>query len=304
MRTSLAAAVAVGLGGAALAITIQPSSHDFGPTLVPNGVALAQFTLTGTPGDSMYLSITGPDAAVFSLAGESAVFCLDADYRPTASCPIDMDFRPTTVGPKTATLVVTNRRGQRATASLRGEGVSAVGCRPVLVPCNYANLYSGSIQIFSVDSVSAEDHVVRFETDINLAVVNGVVTCTGTRRESEKIGYRGKFNSEMAGSGPIAGSGMLAVEFQREEGKPVYVLTYACPEPRMTRTSTDLNYGTSTSETFPGAPADWRNSERLADPQPSTGAGMTPLTGGFTSTRRDPANSAGGTTKSMWELRR
>jgi hypothetical protein len=82
------------------------------------------------------------------------------------------------------------------------------------------------------------------------------------------------------------------------------VLTYACPTPTMTRTSTDLSSGNAETETFPGSPADWRDAECLADPQPSTGEGMTPLTGQHTNTHYEPENSAGGITKAMWELKR
>ena len=147
--------------------------------------------------------------------------------------------------------------------------------------------------------------VVRDENDINISVVNGVVTCSGTRQEREVHGYKGRLESEMKGTGPIAGSGMLAIEFEVDDtNRPVYVLTYACPRPRMTRTSTDLASGNAETETFPGGPAEWRDSERLADPQPSTGAGMTPLKGQHTNTRYEPENSAGGITTSKWDLKR
>jgi len=301
-RSVAFAGVTLGVGGLA-AITITPASHDFGQVVV-TGVMGQAFTLTSTAGDSMSVSLTGPHAVDFVISGgPQTLSCTDEGGVPVTSCDIDITFRPSALGVRTATLVVTNRRGQRATAALRGEGVKA-GCQPMLVMCNYVNLYSGSIQIRSVDTVTTTDHTVRNEEEINISVVNGVVTCSGLRQEREVHGYKGKMDREMKGTGPITGSGMLAIEFQLDEGRPVYVLTYACPAPRMTRISTDLNSGNAETETFPGSSADWRDSQRLADPQPSTGIGMTPLKGNHTDTRYEPENSTGGITKSMWELKR
>ena len=60
-RGALVALAAVTAVGAV--ITVTPARHDFGKTRVPNGVALGQFTLSSTPGDSMTYSIAGPQCS-------------------------------------------------------------------------------------------------------------------------------------------------------------------------------------------------------------------------------------------------
>ena len=126
------------------------------------------------------------------------------------------------------------------TVAVAGQGPTTPPCQPKLVHCNYAYLYSGTIQVISVDTVSTTDHVVRDENDLRIEVSNGVVTCNGERREYEKLGYQGTFNSEMKGRGNIAGPGLLAIEFEFDNGRPVYKLTYTCPTARMQKTGTDL----------------------------------------------------------------
>lgn len=188
------------------------------------------------------------------------------------------------------------------TAALVEQGPTTPSCQARLVHCNYAYLYSGSIRVISVDSVSDSSHIVRDENDITIDLTNGVATCRGERREYEKLGYKGIFHTERKGRGDIAGPGLIAVEFEYDNGRPVYKLTYACPTPEMTRTGTDLKTGKSETETFPGNAAAWNDGGLAIDPQPSTGPGMTPLSGQQNDERSEPENSAGGRTRTVWNL--
>lgn len=116
------AATAVLAGTGMVVITVTPASHDFGQTLVGTSRAM-QFTASSTVGDSMVVGITGPQAAAFS-ADKSFLKCADPQGIPTLSCALVVTFSPASVGIKTATLVVTNGTGQRASVPLQGEGVA------------------------------------------------------------------------------------------------------------------------------------------------------------------------------------
>jgi hypothetical protein len=190
------------------------------------------------------------------------------------------------------------------TTTFAEQGQSAPACQPRLVHCNYAYLYSGDIRIITVDTVSDPDHIVREDMEIRATVSNGAVTCNGERTEHERLGYKGVFNTERRARGNVAGTGLLAVEFEFDNGRPVYKLTLVCPTATITSTTTDLRSGGSETETSPASPADWRDAGLIADPQPSTAVAMTLLAGQQTTQRDDPDNKAGGSTRTTWSLRR
>lgn len=307
-RLLLALLLVGGVAWTAATLTVTPRSHDFGPTVL-RGVSLREFTVAwDRPREAVEARIVGPHATDFdfsetSRAQEHFLTCEDRNYQPTSPCPLDLNFRPSALGLRTATLIVIDRHGHRVTAALRGEGVKA-GCQPVLVHCNYANLYSGTISLSSVDTVLTEDHQARSEVEIEIAVTLGQVQCTGYRREFERSGYKGEMDTEIKGEGSISGPGLLAIEFDYRERQPVYILTFACPAPAMKRTNIALKAGTATEQRFPAEPADWGGSEMVADPQPSSEPMMSPLQGSFRHGRLDPENSSGGYTRTSWNLRR
>jgi hypothetical protein len=181
----------------------------------------------------------------------------------------------------------------------------SVQCQPQLVHCNYAHHYSGTIRIVTVDTVGSTDHRVRNDGDVLITVRNGVAVCIGQFQESEKKGYRGRFESEMTGRGSSSGPGLVSIEFEVTGGRLSYVLTAVCPTPRMIRTSFDLLNGGSTQvDTVAAEPADWRNAGQLADPQPATSQGMTPIGGSQRFSETDPDNAAGGSKIVTWTLTR
>lgn len=314
MKPALTLLAALAIGAAA--ITITPTQHDFGKTAV-GGVAQGQFTLTSTVNDSLTVWLTGANPNQFLVedyangVGPNTPQLTNAgNYKlcenqgmQYASCKFDITFRPNRVGVMNAILEVTNRAGMRTRVPLRGEGVKP-DCVQQLVFCNYVTLYTGSIQVRIIDSTSTNERKARFEEDFTIQVNSGVVTCTGMRLEFEQNIHNNTPENEIKGQGPIAGSGMLAVEFDlNSQGKFEYVLTYACPTPTMTKTSTDYKSGNSETETFPGGPADWNSSQRLTDPKPATAQGMTPLVGKHTNTSWDRANQQGYIMMSTWDLK-
>lgn len=194
------------LGAVAAALTIAPSSRDFGDVAVL-GRATYDFvaTVSSLPA-TLEHTIMGPDALHFGPSGRTTLSVSLANgcalgSGGVAECRIQVEFHPLSPGPKTATLVVTDNGGNRATAALKGNGVGTP-CTHTVVPCNYAHHYSGV--------VSWTDGTAG----VNVDVVKGVASCNATG-ESELT------------SGP----GLVAVEFDRsdEAPSPFYRITVACP---------------------------------------------------------------------------
>ena len=219
-------------------------------------------------------------------------------------CKVDTEFRPTSLGVKFATLVVTDHHGHRSTAALQGEGVTAQ-CRAVHVPCNWDISYSGTIKISQVDSVINEDRRVRYETVVDVSIILGKVQCSGQRNEIEQTVYKQVPENEMKAVLSITGPGMAAIEFQPgEDGKMTYVLTYACPTPEGKRESRSLRGGSVEVEKVESTPADWRGSQQVGVPQPATEQGMAKLEGTWSDGTWDPDNKAGTFIKATWNLRK
>jgi hypothetical protein len=264
----------------AVALTVTPARHDFGRVGVgvPTGTF---FTLASSTGDSLALSITGTDAGDFSGA-PATMSCADATGRPSATCRILLNFQPQSPGVKTASLVVTNRRGERATASLRGEGVAQL-CEAKLVPCNYAHLYSGSFGwTRSIRSARAST-----EISVAVSVVKGVATCSGSQTMWDEASGRM--------TGPIAGRGLIAVEFAEDtSGAPTYNITAVCP----TVDHPDMG--------GPSHPAELGGeNEQQSYPQSTTAVGQD-LVGGhsYPAPETDDVNGVTGVVTVRWDLKR
>jgi Ca2+-binding RTX toxin-like protein len=89
---------------------------------VTSSTLLATVTNTGTaPVTLMGASISGPEATLFSLP--APVGCTNVVLQVGLSCTVTVDFRPTSAGPKSATLSVTRTGGPAMTIPLTGNGV-------------------------------------------------------------------------------------------------------------------------------------------------------------------------------------
>ncbi len=294
-RLTMAAVIAVVTAAAGAAVTVTPAQYDFGKTAVPGGTSLHRFTVSSATGDWLDFSVTGPNAADFIIAmvggggvdpaGKSGIQCSDADYRPTSSCPVDMDFRPSSVGVKTATLIVANRRGERATVPLRGEGVVA-GCEMKIVFCNYAHLYSGTFRWTS--SLSAPGS--QFSEHVQVDVVKGVATCNGSATESEQGQSR---------TGAITGPGLLAVEFERDDTnrRLVYRITAACPTPDWP--------ATPDAPATPSRRAEMGHNDQSTYEQPAKAIAQADLTGSssYPAPETDNLNGVTGAVSISWSLK-
>jgi hypothetical protein len=276
-------------------VTVTPALHDFGKTAFPGGMSLHQFTISSAPGDWLDLSVTGPNAADFIIdpldknrpnaAGVLSKQCLDADYNPASSCTVNMDFKPSSLGVKTATLVVANRRGERATATLRGEGVGA-SCEMNVVFCNYAHLYTGTFRWTS--NLSGPES--QFSERVQVDVVKGVATCNGSATQS---------GQGQSLTGAITGPGLLAVEYERDEKKRlVYRITVACPTPDWP--------ATPDAAATPSQRAEMGHNDRSTYEQPATAIAQADLTGSssYPAPETDALNGVSGAVSISWSLKR
>ena len=309
------------LGGSAwYVLTLTPTGADFGKLSVA-AVVTRKFTLNRSDTLRTVLSLEGPNAAEFVVAvgsvspgvrsgpgpgeADTVYGCWNSSVQSArvTTCGVSVDLRPASVGVKTATLVATDAHGQKVTAALRGEA-TAPACQPVLVPCNWTISYIGSIHIHEVDSTINSDRTARYETNVDIDIDRGKVTCQGTRREFEQTLVDGKPVDELNFNGKIYGIGMAAIEFEPDaNGKMTYTLTYACATPAGMRESKSLRFGTSETDNVLQEPAQWNDSRMIGEPQPATAQGMTPIIGKNVSTTWDPANKEGGYIKADWQLK-
>jgi hypothetical protein len=275
------AGVALVLGITA-AITIAPASHNYGRVAV-NGTSLASFAVSGLPvGGLVTASLSGanPGDWVVGIRGLTSPTC--SNQGQADPCSFTVDFSPNSVGPKSATLVVTDNLGSRATAALTGVGVGAL-CEMKVVPCNYAHLYDGT---FSWQyGLIASHGTSRFS--VTVTVVHGVATCRGSQTAS----------SPTTGSvtGAITGPGLIAVEFLQDSlGRLVYDITATCP------TADHPDLGGPSRPAEPGGENEMKTYEKLA-----RAVGMNLVgTHSYPAPETDPVNGVTGTVSVVWNLSR
>jgi hypothetical protein len=131
------------LNASASSLTITPSAKDFGAAQV-TGVTAATLTVTNSGTTAVALptppAISGTDSTQFMTLLNGCGTSVAAG----ATCTIMVDFKPTTVGSKTATLTVAD-----ATASLTGTAVTgALTITPN--PANFPNTAVGTTSTFTV----------------------------------------------------------------------------------------------------------------------------------------------------------
>ena len=181
---------------------LSPSSHDFGNVGVM-GLREQTFHATHsgqtTAGTTLTYKIEGTDAADFLVSGGPCPSLLGGG----PVCPVSVEFRPRSTGPKSAKLVVTDSDRNSAGATLKGTGVLPI-CTHTVIPCNYAIHYSG---VFSWQGGGEQ---------VTVDVLQGVASCNGT----------------VPDGGRIQGPGLIGVEFGPVSSfSSFYRITVACPSP-------------------------------------------------------------------------
>jgi hypothetical protein len=295
-RAALGAAILI-MGFTAAGITITPASHDFGKWSV-NGWVDFDFQVRIPPGagprDTVTQSVTGPDVADFQLNTNSC-----ETFWRTGSCLSTIIFMPKSLGPKSARLVVSDSRGNSATALLTGTAVAPV-CTNRVVFCNYGHFYSGT---FNWTSNLTGPGSSASET-VSVTVVDGVATCNGsaTSTSPPMNNYPGRSTK-----GAVTGTGLFAVEFVRDTvvnptnkanntSRLVYRVTVACPSPSWPATVD----GPAT----PSRPAELGDFFQQSYNQPATAVGMD-LVGSisYPAPEVDALNGVNGAVQVNWSLK-
>jgi hypothetical protein len=104
-------------------VTLSPSKLDFDLQVVGTKSALEKSTLTngGLPLNISSIAITGPDATDFFQKNNC-----DSNLPPAGRCTISVAFRPTQIGPRTASVtIIDNAAGSPQSVLLGGIGVTA-----------------------------------------------------------------------------------------------------------------------------------------------------------------------------------
>lgn len=284
------------LGATTLAITITPISHDYSQVPV-SALASQSFRVTlpaaTQAGTTLTFTIAGadPNDFVSAQAGKTVdPFTGCSAGAQAITCTDSVGFRPKSLGPKQATLVVTDNHGNRATAALKGIGVAPL-CTHTVVPCNYAHYFSGT---FGWRSVSSGPGGSDTET-VDVNVVNGIALCSGGSTSSAQGRTR---------TGSINGPGLIGVEFLPDPVHTwVYRITVACPSVAWPATADEP---ATASE-----PAELGRGEQSSDKQPTGGVGLTleqaiarlaRLQKSITFPGNDPANGVTGSLTISWNL--
>lgn len=122
--------------GIAPAVTLAPSSHDFGAQAAGTRSAARAFAVRNegeAPLDLDGVSITGADLDQFTLAGDE---CTGATLAPAAECLVRVRFAPDGSGAKAATLRVGSDAGA-FTAALAGKGVAGSAAAQSAMPADF-----------------------------------------------------------------------------------------------------------------------------------------------------------------------
>ena len=284
---------ATALGVLARALTITPNTYDFGTVAVGGAQKPAPFRVSGlgtNPRDTAVAVIAGPDAADFVLDPGSC----KPPFWGTDSCEYQVWFTPRLQGGKAARLEVTDARGVKATASLKGTGVTPV-CTNRVVFCNYAHLYSGTFNWTS----NLNGPKSSYSETVSVAILHGVATCNGSATST----FEGRSRK-----GAINGSGLLAVEFDRDTvedpvnaskstSRLVYRITVACPSP---------DWPASADEpATPSRPAELGDLQQQTYNQPASEVGIN-LDGStsYPAPESDALNGVTGAVQVNWSLKR
>ena len=224
-RFALAVATLAALGAASdAAITVTPTSHDFGSVAVGASMAI-EFRIVPSPGTPqgtvLWLSIKGPDKPDFkpNLIPDITVGpnqCPSGQQGPV--CTQTVSFFPKSLGPKQATLEISDGLGNKVTVPLKGKGVAPI-CTNRVVFCNYAHLYSGTFGW----NRTLNGPNSQYKENVQVTITNGVAVCNGSATQSGPSGSQ---------TGAITGKGLIAVEWLEDPMYPwVYQITAACPTP-------------------------------------------------------------------------
>jgi hypothetical protein len=176
--TSNAAPLQVSISGTGTtAPAAKPTLSEAGPVAFADtqvGKSAAVHTITLSNGGTAALKVAslvlnGAQASDFVLGGTCAT---DVSVAASASCTIDVGFKPTAAGQRSATLVLMTDAGNQFTVALAGTGVA------VPVPMLTVNPQSFDFGAADVNGTSPTHHITLTNTGANAATVTAA-TFTG-----------------------------------------------------------------------------------------------------------------------------
>jgi hypothetical protein len=293
MRT-LAVCLTVGaLGaGAYRALTLVPTSHDFGKAGV-QGEVYRVFRISGVTAataPTLRAELTGRDSVDWYLQNDGSACWWpgrqDSNYVnnnpspfPGTCDPFEVTFHPRTEGRKTAVLVVKDELGNRATAQLTGEAVAAL-CTNKVVFCNYAHLYSGTFN--QTSNVETQDSYLR--STVMVTVTRGEAVCLGTQTQFQRNADPETVTKE------ISGPGLFAVEFLLGNNDSLkYRISFACPEPAR--------------RGEPGVPPTYASTATELNEAVMYAQDLLAGSEDYPAPEADPDNGVTGMVRTTWELR-
>lgn len=299
------AALLMGAGVIVFA-TLTPNRHDFGSAVVTTPAPVFAFQVTLPPGalatDSIDVSIGGQNPTDFSVSGGGGKRQCTTMPRPgggnaiPGSCRVPVMFKPLALGARTADLWVVDKQGRQVSATLLGTGIMPL-CTNAVVFCNYAFMYTGTVQWKSVLQGDYGSNTRSISVDVQ----GETATCDGAETEVN-ISMVGNQRHVTTNTGRIYGAGLIAVELTQDSlGHPAYQVTAACPSPAwppaMGRSRELAELGTSYEEKSypvrimfrPGSPPAYPGDLLIGnrnEPHPDT----------------DPTNNVSGSIVVTWKL--
>lgn len=181
--------------GAQIAATVSPDNIDFGTIPVGNSGAVQAVTIKSTGTAGLHVTgaaLGGTNPGDFNLVGGS---CPAAPFTLAAgtSCTVDVYFSPTAVGPRSATLAVSDDAGTSPQqVLLGGNGSPSADVAAFIMPSSH-KVRSGSTLTYTVvvDNFGPSAAVNVVATD-SLPASESFVSSSGASCTTPPVGFTGK----------------------------------------------------------------------------------------------------------------
>jgi hypothetical protein len=145
-------AMLTGTGRTPAQLTLTPDSNDFAPVAVGSAGTEAPFTIANngeSPTGTLTIALTGTDASSFKIGSKTCSTTLDAK----ASCQVGVQFKPGSVGVKSAMLSVSANPGGDVATTLGGTAGNALGVTTVAGTTVITHMSDGTV----FQTVTAQD---------------------------------------------------------------------------------------------------------------------------------------------------
>lgn len=240
---------------AAPAASLSPASLSFGGTTVGQSSAALSATLSNTGNAALTLGSIGLGGAApgdFALSGGSCV--AGASIAASASCSLQLTFKPTATGARAATLTINhNASGGASTLSLSGTGNAVPQATIGLSSAglNFGQLVTGVASPVQTVTVSNSGQAALSFTAIALGGTNpSAFTLGGTCAVGTPVAAGASCTVTVQALASAAGTLSASVNLQSNaaNGAAAFSLaaTGALPSPALSATPASLSFGAQT----------------------------------------------------------